>query len=114
MRTVVHSWRVASSSGKGQYETLRYADGSTSCNCMGWTRHVDANGNRQCRHTRAVHSGQAEVECMPGTSLDMANGINTSTRVPIRQMGNTSTQTAFAKKSKTLEKVPARKIMWKK
>ena len=32
------AWVFASSSGDGQYQTLLYADGSTSCDCKGWTR----------------------------------------------------------------------------
>lgn len=47
----------ASSSGSGTYETLRYTDGTTSCSCPGWTRRVDKNGGRSCKHARMVEAG---------------------------------------------------------
>lgn len=59
MKTPVHLWRFKSSSGTGTYETLKYDDGSTSCDCMGWTRRC-VNNQRTCKHTRAVESGDAE------------------------------------------------------
>ena len=43
-----------------QYETLNWSDGSISCNCMGWTRHVAADGSRTCRHVRLVQAGLAD------------------------------------------------------
>ena len=43
-----------------EYQTLQYADGSTSCNCAGWTRRVAANGSRSCKHTRWVDLGTAD------------------------------------------------------
>lgn len=46
-----------------EYQTLQYADGSTSCNCAGWTRRVAANGSRSCKHTRWVDLGTAGRLC---------------------------------------------------
>jgi hypothetical protein len=46
-----------------EYQTLQYADGSTSCNCAGWTRRVAANGGRSCKHTRWVDVGTADRHC---------------------------------------------------
>ena len=46
-----------------EYQTLQYADGSTSCNCAGWTRRVAANGSRSCKHTRWVDLGTAGRHC---------------------------------------------------
>jgi hypothetical protein len=46
-----------------EYETLRYTDGSLSCNCLGWTRRVAVDGSRSCKHTRWVDLGQAERHC---------------------------------------------------
>lgn len=52
----------ASSSGSGEYQTLKYDDGSLSCDCMGWTRRTDTNGNRSCKHTRDVNAGARNCE----------------------------------------------------
>lgn len=58
-------WTFPSTSNPSKhYETLLYEDGSTSCNCPGWTRRVDPQGRRSCRHTRAVDMGTADMECV--------------------------------------------------
>jgi hypothetical protein len=45
-------WSFASDSNPNiEYETLQYADGTTSCNCKGWTGRVAADGNRSCEHS---------------------------------------------------------------
>lgn len=60
-KTIAKVWTFESSSSKGKtYETLQYTDGSTSCNCPGWTRRVAADGSRSCKHTRWVHQGLAD------------------------------------------------------
>ena len=111
MAEVVHSWRFASGSGSNQYETLRYDDGSTSCNCMGWT--IKRPGQeRQCKHTRSVYAGQADRECIPGTSLDMRTGMNVSTQTPIRAVGKASTNKMLKPTHKERDRVLARKITW--
>lgn len=53
-KEVARKFRFESSSGNGVYETLLYTDGTTSCNCPGWTRRVAADGSRSCKHTRQV------------------------------------------------------------
>jgi len=45
-----------SSSGCNQYQTLQYTDGTTSCDCPGWTRRNPPSG-RSCKHTRFVDAG---------------------------------------------------------
>lgn len=58
MKTPVHMWTFESSSGPHKtYETLKYDDGSMSCDCPGWTRRVAADGSRTCKHVRIVESG---------------------------------------------------------
>lgn len=47
-----------------EYETLQMANLETSCNCPGWTRRVDAKGNRSCKHTRLVDQGRADKVCV--------------------------------------------------
>ena len=46
-----------------EYQTLQYADGSTSCPCKGWTRRVALDGSRSCKHTRWVDLGTADLHC---------------------------------------------------
>ena len=41
------------------YYTQVYSDGSTSCNCPGWTRRVGPGGARSCKHTREVEANLA-------------------------------------------------------
>ena len=56
MKTPVHMWTFESSSGSKTYETLKWNDGSTSCDCPGWTRRC-VDGQRTCKHVRAVEAG---------------------------------------------------------
>ena len=57
-------WRFGSDSNPDkEYETLRYEDGSTSCNCPGWTRRITTDGSRSCKHTRSVDLGRADAMC---------------------------------------------------
>lgn len=44
------------------YTTLLYEDGSTSCNCNGWTRRVADDGSRVCKHTREVEQKQRQAQ----------------------------------------------------
>src|SRR4051812_20491405 len=46
-----------------EYQTLQYADNSTSCNCQGWTRRVASDGSRSCKHTRLVDLGTTNRHC---------------------------------------------------
>lgn len=54
-------FRSESSAGK-EYETLQYADGTTSCNCPGWRfkKKTTATGDRTCKHTREIDLGTAD------------------------------------------------------
>lgn len=64
-RTIKTVWVFASSSRPDKlYQTLEYDDGSTSCECPGWTRRVAVDGSRTCRHTRSVECGTADRECV--------------------------------------------------
>ena len=57
-------WTFSSDSNPDkEYQTLQYTDGSTSCNCAGWTRRVAQDGNRSCKHTRSVDMGTADRHC---------------------------------------------------
>lgn len=41
------------------YSTLLYSDGTASCNCPGWARHVGKDGARTCKHL--ISAGIAPV-----------------------------------------------------
>jgi hypothetical protein len=77
-KAVAKVWNFPSSSGRGSYETLQYADGTTSCNCPGWTRRMDPTGNRSCKHTRSVDMGTADRDC------DSMHDYQTAPAAPVR------------------------------
>ncbi len=54
MKAIAKVWTFKSSSSAKTYQTLLYSDSSTSCDCPGWTRRVDTQGNRSCKHTRMI------------------------------------------------------------
>lgn len=61
---IAKTWTFSSDSNPDvEYETLLMVDRSTSCNCPGWTRRVDAQGRRSCKHTRMVDQGIADRRC---------------------------------------------------
>jgi len=63
-KQITRVWTFASDSNPNvEYETLQYTDGSTSCNCKGWTRRVAPDGSRSCKHTRSVDMGTADDHC---------------------------------------------------
>jgi hypothetical protein len=84
-KTIAQSWRFESSSSGKLYETLRYTDGSTSCDCPGWTRRC-VNGVRTCKHTRAVECGTADRECVstsqpPAVNVQWPSGDDYDRRI---------------------------------
>ena len=60
---IAKCWTFVSSRGDRRYQTLLYADGSTSCDCPGWCRRVATDGSRSCKHARSVLMGSADREC---------------------------------------------------
>ena len=62
-KQITRVWSFASDSNQNiEYQTLQYADGTTSCNCKGWTRRVAADGSRSCKHTRLIDMGTADCQ----------------------------------------------------
>jgi hypothetical protein len=50
-KTIADTQQFRSKSNPGVLHTLlKYSDGTASCNCMGWTRHVNKDGTRHCKH----------------------------------------------------------------
>lgn len=71
---ITRVWSFASDSNPNiEYETLQYADATTSCNCMGWTRRVAPDGSRSCKHTRYVDMGTADHQCKATHSYEPNN-----------------------------------------
>jgi len=55
-----HVWAFQSSSNpKVFYQTIQWENGDVTCNCPGWCR----RSIRECKHTRAVALGTADMEC---------------------------------------------------
>ena len=61
-KAVAKVWGFKSSSSSKIHEARLYEDGTTSCNCRGWSQHVHADGSRACRHTRSVEGKTADFE----------------------------------------------------
>ena len=77
-------WQFASDSNPDkEYETLRYTDGSLSCNCPGWTRRIAADGTRSCKHTRAVDLDRADAQCIATHSYETSNSKPPHTQTQI-------------------------------
>lgn len=63
-KQITRAWTFPSDSNPDiEYQTLQYADGTTSCDCKGWCRRVAADGSRSCKHTRYVDMGTADAHC---------------------------------------------------
>jgi hypothetical protein len=62
VKSIAKVWTFPSSTSDKKYETLLYSDGSTSCDCPGWTRRVDTQGHRSCKHTRYVDLNLADEQ----------------------------------------------------
>ncbi len=95
-KRITHVWTFASSSGSGTYETLQYADGSTSCACMGWCRRVASDGSRSCKHTRYIDQGIADAHCISSHDYD--------TEVTVAPLAITQPPTKTTKSNATRKK----------
>ena len=91
-KQITRVWTFASDSNPNvEYETLQYADGTTSCNCKGWTRRVAPDGSRSCKPTRSVDMGTADRQCKathtyepqtPQNQKEMHHGKNHIIQLP--------------------------------
>jgi hypothetical protein len=76
-RPIKRVWTFRSDSNADvEYQTLLYGDGSTSCNCAGWTRRVATDGSRSCKHTRWVDLGTADQRCSATHDYERKPKIN--------------------------------------
>jgi hypothetical protein len=77
-KVIQRVWTFRSDSNRDvEYQTLQYADGSTSCNCAGWTRRVAADGSRSCKHTRWVDLGSADRHCSASRDYSVSQPTRT-------------------------------------
>ena len=106
-KTIAKVWTFASSSSSKTYETLQYTDGTTSCNCPGWTRRAQ----RTCKHTRAVDMDLADNQCV--ASQDYTSGVSVPT--PVKTEPAPAPKKTEKKKpvSSSFQKPKVRKISWK-
>ena len=101
MKTISKVWTFKSDSSDKEYETILYTDGSISCNCFGWTRRVQPDGNRTCKHVRAIEMNRADSQCV--SSKDYSE----SGPSPVQKIKEPKTKVKVGKN------IPiARKIIW--
>ena len=54
MKKIIETFNFASASSAAVYQTVKYSDGTVSCNCPGWTNKKKGASERTCRHAKAV------------------------------------------------------------
>jgi hypothetical protein len=100
------------------HETVQWADGTTSCNCFGWTRRLRDNGtaapctfndraSRECRHTRLVDEGIADDYCVSKIDHTTAQPKSKPVKLP-KQIKQTEPEPEEQPKAKNI----ARLIKW--
>ncbi len=88
-KTISKVWTFASDSNPNiQYEALLYIDGSTSCNCKGWTRRTAADGTRSCKHTRLIDMGRADEQCQSNHQYQRKESNHAKEHIKIPQLGH--------------------------
>ena len=107
-KDVARVWEFASASNPNKkHEALQYTDGSTSCNCMGWTRKVAADGTRTCRHVRMIDMGTADQECSGQHDYTIGSGV-----AAVKAAPNLGSKRRTKKKTDESEALPTRRVMF--
>lgn len=52
------------------YSAILYNTGEASCNCKGWTNHINKDGTRSCKHV--IAAGYAPVSSSGGHGMAVA------------------------------------------
>ena len=87
-KTVVKVWTFQSDSNPSKtYESLKYSDYSTSCNCPGWTK----RSVRSCKHTRAVEMGSATSQAEAHINYQGAQAAPKAVKAPKAAKGTKAT-----------------------
>jgi hypothetical protein len=105
MADIAKTWFFQSNSNPNKmYETTQYTDGSTSCQCHGWTMKKPGK-ERTCTHTRQVEAGLADRNCVRSLDkqLPTARNIAVKEQRPVKQV---------KAKPEQGQTVKARKIVW--
>jgi hypothetical protein len=88
MRTIDRTYSFESSSDRNRfYQTIVWSDGLISCDCPGWTRRVQPDGSRTCKHTRSVRAGTAHLEAfrvVPGSGAAYTAPVGAVSTLPKR------------------------------
>jgi hypothetical protein len=100
------------SSSTKTYETLQYVNGTTSCNCPGWTRRIQ-NGIRTCKHTRYVDQGVAEQYCLSSHDYSSRIGQTPFDNIATTQTRAARTEPQKARKLQPVLQEPETKIVLK-
>jgi hypothetical protein len=134
-KPILKTWLFSSSSNPDKtHETTQYTDGTTSCQCMGWTRRCN-NGVRSCTHTRKVEMGVADREAVsvwnnpdmvdvnlqgsPGFTLDSTTlkppgfTLDSTTLKPPKKSNTEKLANIKAQLSKKPVAAPKRVINWR-
>ena len=111
-KEIAKLWMFTSSSGNQEYETLKYTDGTTSCNCPGWCfmKRTTADGQRSCKHTRLVDRGVADRECIDSTMYDVVEPASEPASEPAAAVVDTAV-TRDASVTTVLKRT-RRKVRW--
>ena len=105
MADIAKTWFFQSNSNPNKmYETTQYTDGSTSCQCHGWTMKKPGK-ERSCTHTRQVEAGLADRNCVKTLDKQVPTARNVAVKAQ-RPKGNVPVT------PEKPETVKARKILW--
>lgn len=81
-------WVFASDSNpESEYQTLQFQDGSTSCDCKGWTRRTATDGTRSCKHTRWVDLKVADQHCVATHTYEPSTQTQQNAKTQNRRLG---------------------------
>jgi hypothetical protein len=104
-KIIAKVWTMSSSSSSKTYETLQYTDGSTSCNCPGWTRRVASDGSRSCKHTKAVDDGRAD-----NMAVGMSDYTTNKASAPVTDSVAKAVTKSTKQKAKKVDDTPVKSI----
>ena len=109
-KTPETTWQMPSSSNPSKsYETIKYTDGTTSCDCRGWT-FKKMGQERTCRHTRLVDQGIADQHAKSVWHNPALAASKAAAKVDPRLV---KVAKQVEKERNGFEAVPARKVNWR-
>ena len=106
MKTVAKVWEFPSKSNPTHHhQTLQYTDGTTSCDCMAWTRRCPdgTDASRTCPHVRMIAMGTADREAAASHDYTKSGVKKTEVKADV--------SSATARKKDNLTVIPTRRIL---